>query len=167
MQSLSVERVREALDYDQATGVFTRKLRTAQRHQAGDRADIQITSGPMSGYRRIALDSMKVQAHRAAWLYVYGEWPEHHIDHINGDRGDNRIDNLRDVPNGINRQNMRKPTKLKKLSRYLGVTLHQGKWLARVQHQGRCYSAGSHDTEERAFEAYVNLKRKLHQGCTL
>ena len=45
--------------------------------------------------------------HRVAWLLHYGKWPEHHIDHINGIKTDNRITNLRDVPREANMQNMR------------------------------------------------------------
>ena len=165
---LSAERLREVVDYDPATGVFTRKVRLAQRHQVGDRADFVITAGNQRGYYRVCVDSRRYMAHRCAWLCVHGAWPEHDIDHINGDRGDNRIANLRDVPNQINRQNMRGPRSDNK-SGLLGVHWHEGtqKWRARVQLEGRVIEAGLHETREQAHAAYLQVKRKAHEGCTI
>ena len=94
---LSAERLRAVLSYDPETGVFTRTVRLANRHQIGDRADFIITAGNQRGYYRVSLDSERHLAHRLAWLYVYGKWPELTIDHINRNPSDNRIQNLRDV----------------------------------------------------------------------
>jgi hypothetical protein len=126
---LSAERLHELLDYDPQTGIFTRKVRTAQRHQVGDRADLRIAKGPMAGYRRVAIDSTKYLAHRLAWLYVYGVWPEHQIDHVDTDRGHNWITNLRDVCDRVNKENRREPRK-DNTSGFLGVLGHAetGKW---------------------------------------
>jgi hypothetical protein len=162
MDKLTAQRLREVVSYDTSTGVFTRLARTAQRHQVGDRADLPCAGG----YRRIAVDSIKVQAHRAAWLYVHGEFPSGQIDHINGDRADNRLANLRDVAPGVNSQNQRKARK-DNGSGFLGVTPHQGKWRPRVQLNGKPHYAGMYDTPEEAHAAYVALKRKLHEGCTI
>jgi hypothetical protein len=158
-------RVRELLHYDPATGIFTRKVRTAQRHQVGDRA----CGNPMkAGHLRVAFDSKKFLAHRVAWLYVYGKWPDNDIDHINGDPTDNRVENLRDVTNRINRQNMRNP-RGKSNSGLLGVFLHKetGKWRARIQLDGKGIHLGLFDTPEAAHEAYLVAKRKYHAGCTI
>lgn len=163
---VTADRVRELLHYDEASGIFTRKVRTAQRHHIGGRADFVITSGNQKGYYRVSIDSLRFMAHRVAWLYVYGAWPEHDIDHLDGDRGNNRIGNLRDVPNKINRQNMRKARK-DSITGFLGVYSHQGKYRARVQIDGRSAYDESFDTPEQAYAAYVIAKRKIHQGCTL
>lgn len=106
-------------------------------------------------------------AHRLAWLYVYGEWPQHGLDHINGVRLDNRISNLRDVPQTINLENQRKAKGLTK-SGFLGVERTRGgKWAARIVANGKRYGLGVFATPEAAHSAYVTAKRKLHEGCTI
>ena len=164
---LTADRLKELVNYDPDTGVFTRRVRTAQRHQVGDRADFVVSSGHLAGYCRVSVDSKRFMAHRCAWLYMYGEWPKQDIDHINGDKSDNRICNLRDVSNQTNRENLRKPHKDSE-SKFLGVYLHnQGKWVARIQTMRKMKHIGMFDTPEEAHQAYLIEKRKLHSGCTI
>lgn len=165
---LTAARLREVVHYDHATGAFTRTVRLAQRHQVGDRADFSINHGPMTGYRRLSLDSRRYLAHRCAWLYVHGAWPEHDIDHINGDKGDNRIANLRDVPACVNLENKR-GARRDNASGLLGVHLHRqsGRWRARIRHDGKAVHIGMFDSPEAAHAAYLETKRKLHEGCTI
>lgn len=163
---LTAARLRELLHYDPETGIFTRKVRTAQRHQVGSRADFVVTGGGLEGYYRVTVDSVRYMAHRLAWFYVNGAWPAHDIDHRDTDRGNNRIDNLRDVTNQVNRENMRKARKDNRCG-FLGVTRHQGKWAARLQLEGKTIRLGSFESPEEAHAAYVAGKRKLHEGCTL
>lgn len=159
-------RVRELFDYDHESGAFIRRVRLAQRHQVGDRADLLVNHGVARGYRRVAFDSQKYQAHRVAWLYVHGRWPEFQIDHINGDRGDNRIANLRDVPARVNNENQRKAYSNNRCG-LLGVFAHQGKWRSRIQTRGLSLDLGSFETPEQAHAAYLKAKRSQHEGCTL
>lgn len=162
-------RVRELLNYDPETGIFTRKVRTAQRHQVGDRADFLVTSGGLVGYHRITFDSERFLAHRVAWLYMHGKWPEFDIDHMNGVRSENRIANLRDVTNRINRQNLRGPRVDNKVSGFLGVTWNKesSMWRARISLDGKYTHLGLFDTPALANEAYLVVKRKIHEGCTI
>jgi hypothetical protein len=164
MDKLTAQRLREVVSYDPSTGVFTRLVRTAQRHQVGDRADLPCGGG----YRRIAIDSIKIQAHRAAWLYVHGEFPSGQIDHINGVRDDNRLANLRDVTPAINSQNQRGPRRDNK-SGFLGVVWFAptSQWRARIHFKGKGRHLGLYPTAEEAHRAYLSEKRKLHEGCTL
>lgn len=155
-------RAREALDYEQETGIFRRKVRLAQCHRVGDRADHEIKHGRMRGYRRVAFDGKRYLAHRLAWLYVFGRWPDQQIDHINGDRGDNRIGNLRDVPMTVNAQNVRRP-RAHNSTGVLGAVAHQGRF--RVRLSGK--HIGCFDTPQQAHQAYLEAKRRLHEGCTL
>ncbi len=168
MKQLDVSELRAVLAYDAETGHFLRRVRLAQRHAMGDRADFEITGGPMTGYRRVGLFGARYLAHRLAWFYVHGEWPKHEIDHINCQRGDNRIVNLRDVPKRVNLQNRRKPRSDNK-SGFLGVHLHPetGKWRSRVQLGNRFIDLGLHHKPEDAHQAYIKAKRQLHEGCTL
>jgi hypothetical protein len=87
---LTAERLRERLHYDAETGVFTRRVGSGHAH-AGDMAG----SVHSTGYVRIGIDGGKYTAHCLAWLYVHGVWPSDQIDHINRNRSDNRIANLR------------------------------------------------------------------------
>ncbi len=159
------ERVREILHYDPETGIFTRKVRLAQRHQAGDRACGNPIKG---GHLRVAFDSTKYLAHRLAWLYIHGEWPKGMIDHINGNPADNRLANLRDVNARINMENIRRARASNK-SGYLGVYWHgqNGKWVARIQVDKKGIYIGCFDDPKDAHEAYLEYKRKLHEGCTI
>ena len=165
---LTAERLRECLNYDPATGIFTRKVRTAQCHQVGDRADFLVTAGHLKGYHRIALLAHRYLAHRLAWLYMHGKWPDQEIDHIDGDRSNNRIANLRDVSRQINGENHRKPTR-RNTSGFLGVVLHKasGKWVARVTVRHKSIYVGIYDDPESANAAYLDAERKLHEGCTI
>lgn len=163
---MNASRALTLLRYDPDTGVLYRRIRTAQRHRAGDRADVVVTGGNLRGYRVVAVDSQKFLAHRLAWLMTYGAWPSGDIDHRNGDKGDNRIANLRDVVRRVNLENRRKP-RADNVSGYLGVHAHQGRWRARIQVRGKGVHVGMFDDPESAHRAYVAAKRALHEGCTL
>ena len=113
------------------------------------------------------IDEREYSAHRLAWLYVHGAWPTGQIDHINGDRGDNRISNLRDVTPALNTQNQRRAARSNKSSGLLGVTANRGRWLAQISIGGKSRNLGRYATPEEAHAVYVAAKRVLHAGCTL
>ena len=127
---LTAEYLRSILSYDPETGIFTRKVRTSTRVKVGDVAG----SADGIGYLRIRLQSRKYKAHRLAWLYTYGEWPKDQIDHINRNRSDNRIANLREVTNKQNGQNRSKPSS--NTSGYQGVHWNKqsSKWQVKIKH---------------------------------
>lgn len=161
---LSADRLRAVVHYDPETGRFTRTVRLAQRHQVGDDACHRMSNG----YLRIAIDSKRYLAHRAAWLYVYGEWPNV-IDHINGDRTDNRIANLRSGTQAQNAQNRRSAQADNRSSGLLGVTWHSQnrKWCAHVTLNGKKKHVGLFDDPKVAHEAYLKAKRTLHEFCSI
>ena len=164
---LSAARLREVVDYDPETGAFTRKVRLAQRHQVGDRADFLVVKGTLHGYRRLSIDSKRYLAHRCAWLYVYGQWPSKLIDHINGDKGDNRIANLRDVTMSVNLQNVYGPQS-NSHSGYLGVVPHvDGGYRARITLNGKTTCLGVYRRAKDAYKAYLDAKRRIHPGCSI
>lgn len=96
MSKLTQEVLKSLLYYDPETGIFV-WLVTRQRSPAGKEAG----GYDEKGYRRICVNGTKVRAHRLAWLYMTGEWPEDQLDHINGLKDDNRFVNLREATNSL------------------------------------------------------------------
>lgn len=164
MQNISVERLREVLDYDPETGIFVWKVRLSRKCRVGTRAG----HFHRQGYRVITIERANFMAHRLAWLYVTGAWPSNHIDHIDGNPDNNSWGNLRDVGHEINRQNIRKPYR-SNTSGYLGVNWHAicNKWRAAIRLNGKGYHLGLFDDPAKAHEAYLEAKRKMHIGCTI
>ena len=120
------------------------------------------------GYREVWLDGHIYKGHRIAWLMAKGQWPDGDIDHVNGDRSDNRLCNLRDVSRSVNAQNQRR-AKATNVSGLLGVSYRKrtNRYLAQITLGERCVYLGSFETAEKAHEAYLNAKRASHEGCTL
>ena len=158
----TVERLKETLHYDPETGVFTGKV-------ARGNISVGKKVGGLhgSGYSYFMVDGKRVGAHRLAWLYTYGVWPKKHLDHINGDRNDNRIVNLREATNAENHQNRKKPKN--NTSGYMGVTYHKGqqKWYAQISVENKRKYLGSFETPEEAFDAYLNAKKLYHPFNTV
>lgn len=148
---LTQRRVKEILDYDPDTGVFTRKI-----SNRSDRVGKEPGSRNTKGYIQIRIDGKLQVAHRLAWLYVYGVLPVDQLDHINGDKTDNRITNLREVTNKQNQENI--PLQINNTSGYRGVSYvsNYGKYRAYVCHHLTTYNLGYFDTPE---EAAVAAKR--------
>jgi hypothetical protein len=98
---LTHEYVRELFDYDYATGNLLWRVRKSPRNPVGS------VAGHLhgTGYVKVRIDYKNYSAHRIVWLWHHGVWPTYMIDHINGDRADNRIENLRDVSQSINCRN--------------------------------------------------------------
>jgi hypothetical protein len=156
------ERLRELLSYDSETGVFHWRV-SRGRAVAGASAG----NADSYGYLQTKIYGRCYLNHRLAWLYVYGEWPDGQIDHINGSRADNRLANLRNVSISVNQQNQR-GARVDNRCGLLGVSRKGNRWQARISHPGRKDAyLGLFDTPELAHAAYLKAKRKLHQGCTI
>ena len=121
-----------------------------------------------NGYKYLNIYGKAYRASRVAWLCAHGKWPKNHVDHINGDRTDNRLENLRDVTRTVNNQNIHRPFKTNKLG-FLGVDLDKksNRYRASIRHNGKNRTLGRFKTPEEAHEAYVKAKKQLHVGCTL
>lgn len=151
-------------DYNPDTGFFTRLVSTNGRVKVGDVPDFVHHDG----YIQIQISGKKYVAHRLAWLYMTGNFPNEQTDHLNGIRHDNRWVNLRDVTNSINQQNQRRPH-LNNKSGYLGVSLcsYSGKWRAHIKLNGKSFHLGTFDDVHEAAECYLSKKREIHEGCTI
>jgi hypothetical protein len=161
---LTVERLRELLHYDPYTGVF--KHRSARAWYAAGAIAGRSGNGRNCD---VSVDGKRYAAHRLAWLYVYGKWPDQEIDHIDCNPRNNRISNLRDVSREINTQNQRVAHANNTTSGLLGVSLNKrsGLYRARIVVNKRAHSLGYFKTAELAHEAYVRAKRTMHKGNTL
>ena len=157
-------RLREVLNYDPDTGVFTWRVSTSNRAPVGS-----VAGWNTDGHIGIAIDGVKYKAHRLAWVYMTGEQPQFEIDHINGMRDDNRWTNLRDVPAIFNCQNQRRAQPKNKSCGLLGVCRDKrtGRWYSQICANNKVHHLGSFPTAEEAHQAYVEAKRKLHPGCTI
>lgn len=102
------------------------------------------------GYKAGAIMNSQILAHRVIWAMVHGYWPVG-VDHINGDRHDNRIINLREADQAHNTQNAGPRTGTS--SRFIGVMRIGPKWRAEIRHQRRTTHLGCFDTEEEAARA--------------
>jgi len=100
-----------------------------------------------------------------------GQWPLGEIDHRDGDPTNDKFENLREATRTFNQQNMRRPIKTKRSSKYLGVFANKTggskPWRAAIQDRGRQIWLGAFATEEEARDAYLSAKRRLHEGCTI
>ena len=154
---ITQEILKQNLFYDKYTGLFSR-LKSARLSNNGFVGSIQT-----HGYRAISVNSKLYRAHRLAWLYVYGEFPKKQIDHINGNRDDNRIDNLREVTVSENACNKRNP---QGSNQYLGVTKkkckNKYKWCARIMINKKAKHIGYFDSVEDARNAYLLAKSHYH-----
>lgn len=151
------ESLKSILHYDEATGVFTWLVDRGTRLRAGSRAG----AIDASGYRRIGVNKVYYYAHRLAWMYVHGVMPEQCIDHINGNRADNRLLNLRHVSAQQNCFNLHVT---KAPSGLLGVrwNARKGRWVAKIQINGQRKQLGSFDSPAEAHEAYLSAKKTIH-----
>lgn len=161
--TLTAAQLKETLDYDPKTGLFVWKIRPSRAVKAGDVAGCVEKR---IGYITIGIAGHIYKAHRLAWLYVHEEWPKGLIDHINGNKADNRIENLRDVFAAGNSQNVRKPNRRNK-SGFMGVIWFQNKWRASMSVNGKSKWLGDYSTPEEAHQVYLEAKRKYHAACTI
>jgi hypothetical protein len=164
--TLSIERLREVLDYDPDTGVFLWRVALG-RGKAGAVAGVLSPKGR----RMIGIDQKNYTGARLAWFYVHGEWPRKQIDHINGVRNDNRIANLRDVTPSVNSENVRPGSRVNR-SGSMGVNVSilpsgRVRFIARLRVRRKGLYLGSWNTREEAYAAYLTAKRLLHEGCTI
>ena len=160
--TIPIETLRELFTYDAETGVLAWRISRSNTIRVG-----QVVANPSAttGYLRVSVNKKMLAAHRVAWALHYGQWPEGVIDHINHNRADNRIANLRDVPRLLNNLHRSGPQK-NKGDLPLGVYLHKGrgKYYSQIQHNGHNRWLGYFPTAEAASEAHTAAKQQIMEA---
>jgi hypothetical protein len=161
---LTANRLKSLLEYNPENGVFTRKIDASNTKSGSVAGYIDIDSG----YVRIGIDGKRYWAHRLAWLYMHGVWPVHDIDHIDRDRSNNRISNLRDVRRSMNLQNQVEANQ-RSVSRIRGVSWDKARcrWKVELSVGNRNKYIGRFSSIDAAADAYRKAKEKFHPGAIL
>ena len=154
---ITLAELQAELSYDPASGEFRAKLDRPRRPAGSVAGNLRP-----DGYRCIRLKWRKYWAHHLAWFYVHGAWPADHIDHVNGDRADNRISNLRECTVAQNNQNM--APRRDNSSGFVGVcwNARRGKYQANISVNGKTTNLGLFDDPFEAHRVYLEAKASLH-----
>ena len=152
MDHIKHDRLCELLDYCPETGIFTWKVDRKRLAKAGTLAG--STNG--RGYRQISVDGKLYLAHRLAWFYCFQEWPTKVIDHINGIKDDNRLDNLQDVSQN---KNISKANKDVGVSGYKNVRKIYNRYQAAIKVSGKTIHIGMFSSAEEASNAVDKYKK--------
>lgn len=150
------EDIKNYLKYDSESGIFLWLKTTYRKGKPGAIAGLK---DPVSGYVLIGFKGKVYRAHRLAWWWVCGETPGQ-IDHINRQRDDNRISNLRPSSQA---ENVRNAAHKGCLTGVKGVTKNGNRFYGRVHFNYKSYNAGSYGTVEEAEAAVKSLREKLHK----
>ena len=149
---IDVTQVKEILEYNSETGELTYKCHRGSKARKGDTAGHKC----LDGYIVVKIKGIRYTAARLAWAIYYGEDPaDLVIDHINRDRSDNRISNLRRVNLQVNASNR------SVYGKGISWCKRAMKWRAQVQHDGRKRSAGYHECPVLARIAFEDKVREL------
>jgi len=158
---LTQSRLKEVLDYNKNTGEFRWKVARGCK-QKGSIAG----HNEAGAYVVIRIDNIKYKGHRLAWLYMNGELPDCDIDHVNHNRYDNRIENLRTVTRALNNKN--RPKSPDNKSGTTGVCFHKtiGKWQSFIRVNGVQKYLGVYITLLAAETArhVANIKYGFHKN---
>lgn len=158
----------KAINYDCRSGLFTWKARTPDMFSDTNGVSAewkckkfnstfggkQALTSTSYGYNVGSFMGKSIKAHRVAWCIYYDEFPPEFIDHINNDRSDNRIENLRSASRCENNRNV--TSAIGSTSKFLGVfwDKHRGKWAANIKIDGKSRYLGRFFCETEAAKAY-------------
>ncbi|EOW6163946.1 TPA: HNH endonuclease [Klebsiella pneumoniae] len=149
--------LRALLTYDKDTGVF-------RRNTSSGGQEIGSIAGTISkhGYIRIRIKNKAYFAHRLAWLYEYGVWPENEIDHINGEKSDNRLINLREASRSGNNHNKKHQKNSASGVKGVSWSKKDKRWHARCRANKQTVYFGSFMDLEEAMLAVIKAREKYH-----
>ena len=152
-EDLTQSYLKSLLHYEPVTGVFTWLVSRAK-------ARVGAVAGTPNenGYIRISIDRRMYRAHRLAWLYVTGEWPQDQIDHRDMNKANNAFDNLREANNSQNNANRQGWNKVG----IKGVTQRGNRFTAQITINGKRSYLGMFKTSIEAHAAYLASANDAH-----
>jgi hypothetical protein len=159
MRNLTVQRVRDVLDYEAGSGVFRWKKQLAARGKVGTVAG---NVADATGRRTIRIDGELYLEHRLVWLYVHGRWPVDQIDHVDGNAGNNRLNNLREATNQQNNFNKGLPKNNTSGIKGVSWDTARQKWTARIRIHGKVKCLGRYASKDAAAYAYRAVAERYH-----
>ena len=148
----------DSLEYNVDTGIFTWKYNKSSRAMKGSIAGTLCKDG----YISININRKIYRAHRLAWLYCFQQWPVTYIDHINGVRNDNRLDNLREANMLENSHNSKVHKDSKTGIKGVYYNKLNSNYRAQIYYKGNRISLGSFKTVEEAALAYSTMAVEIH-----
>lgn len=168
IMEIAQDYLKECFDYNPDTGSLKWKARDVSHFKTLNAASVWNSKyantevGTLkSGRKILSLDGKKHKVHRIIWIICHGQSPENHIDHINGNPEDNRLENLRDVTNAENHKNRKIPKT--NTSGVHGVSWYKRKqkWQAMIRTSGGHLHLGYFDSLDEAAKARKEAE-KLH-----
>lgn len=160
--TITQKHLKELLSYDPQTGIFKWKKTKGSRAQKGNIAGSLINTG----YRMVCVDHKSYPAHRLAWLYVHGYFPEHSLDHINRIPTDNRIENLREVSDQCNMRNRKISHNNKSGISGICFCKQNKKWRVSISIYNKTYNLGRYKDFDNAVCARLAAEQCLNwDGC--
>jgi hypothetical protein len=162
MPALTQEKLKELLSYDPETGVFRWEVRKCQKVRVGSIAGYQEGRG----YTQIMIDGKNHRAHRLAWLYVYGYFPETDLDHKDKNKSNNKINNLREASRQCNMRNVGNFKHNKSGVKGVYLDYHKNKWVAQVTIENKQFYLGSYEDFDEAVCTRLAVEQCLGwSGC--
>lgn len=156
---MTADEARQLFSYDEKSGELIWVKDVRPRAKAGAIAGF---ISPDDGYRRIGYKGTIYLGHRVMWLFHTGSWPDKFLDHIDGNRANNRIENLRPANHTGNNRNVARQRN--NTSGFKGVSFmrRDGVWVAQITVDYKNYFLGRFPTPEEAYSAYCKAAKQLH-----